>query len=99
MICRKKISVRTYISDIKCRIFVRYLIESPRWLASRGQFGKSVKLLQHIAAINKKKVNLKEDTLRKILGGQNERLYGVASLFSSQNLTRNTLLLVVCWYK
>lgn len=77
----------------------RYMIESPRWLIIKKNFAGCAKVLQHIAKINGHNADdLTENHLRKMLPeSRMEKIYGVASLFSSRRLTINTLLLVNCW--
>lgn len=75
------------------------MIESPRWLATRGNLKDCAANLMKIAHINgKKDVDITEAYLRKILPTiKVEPNYGMASFFTSWRLAINTSLLVSCW--
>jgi OCT family organic cation transporter-like MFS transporter 4/5 len=76
----------------------RYMIESPRWLATKGRFKECAAELQKIADINKKDVQVTEKLLKEMMPNQVvETVYGVASLFCHWRLAKNTLLLTVSW--
>lgn len=76
----------------------RLIIESPRWLASKGKIKRCVKELSKIARINKTKLPEEiEMKLQKIINTNNEKVYGVMSLFSSWRLTVNGILVIIGW--
>ncbi|XP_017787316.1 PREDICTED: organic cation transporter 1-like isoform X2 [Nicrophorus vespilloides] len=84
------------LTTLPCILFmftVKLFIESPRWLASKGKTEKCVKELGKIAKANGKA--LPENVAYDIsnLPKQEEKVYGVLSLFSSWRLAKNTLLL------
>ncbi|GLV42087.1 uncharacterized protein CBL_04954 [Carabus blaptoides fortunei] len=87
-------------TTIPCILFLfssRWMIESPRWLASRGKTSQCIKQLERIAKVNGTTVPSDAMiTLRKKTE-QTENIYGVMSLFTNWRLAKNTLLLVVCW--
>ncbi len=75
------------------------MIESPRWLATKGRFKECAAELQKIADINKKDVQVTEKLLKEMMPNQVvETVYGVASLFCHWRLAKNTLLLTVSWW-
>lgn len=78
-------------------IISRYMIESPRWLSSRGRLEDCEKMLRHIAKVNKTTLN--DDALEILKQDKfvQEKLYGMASLFSSFRLAKNTLMMVSLW--
>ncbi|XP_067015458.2 organic cation/carnitine transporter 2 isoform X2 [Anabrus simplex] len=79
-------------------LFVRkHFPESPRWLASRGKIDRCEKVLLHIAKING--TSLPPDTRAKLkkIASQKEKFYGLASLFSSWRLAKNTVLISATW--
>lgn len=81
-------------------IFIpQYLIESPRWLATRGKYGRSMRELRKIAACNGvRQVPFDEHSLEKLFSSRKvETVYGMASLFSGWRMAKNTVLCVVCW--
>lgn len=74
------------------------MIESPRWLATRGQLDKAAYYLNRIAKINNKSIRLDEKTLQRMIPNvKPEKLYGILSLFDGVRLARNTLILIFCW--
>lgn len=79
----------------------RYMIESPRWLASVGKLDECAKYLTCIARINgKTDVDVSEIYLKKMLPDNNkvENVYGMLSFFTGWRIAMNTMLLVMCWY-
>ncbi|XP_058467365.1 beta-alanine transporter isoform X2 [Malaya genurostris] len=77
----------------------QYLIESPRWLAARGKYGRSMRELRKIATSNGiRRLSFDERTLEKLFAQRKiETVYGMASLFSGWRMAKNTVLCVVCW--
>ncbi len=74
------------------------MIESPRWLATKRRFKECAAVLQKIADINGKDVQVTETLLEEMMPNQIvEPTYGMASLFSHWRLAKNTLLLMVAW--
>uniref|UniRef100_A0A6M2DYH2 Putative synaptic vesicle transporter svop n=1 Tax=Xenopsylla cheopis TaxID=163159 RepID=A0A6M2DYH2_XENCH len=88
------------ISSLPITFFMinnKYMIESPRWLSSRGKVERCEKMLRKIAKVNKTTLNddaleiLKQDKFEQ------EKLYGMASLFSSFTLAKNSLMMALLW--
>ncbi|XP_026479554.1 solute carrier family 22 member 4-like [Ctenocephalides felis] len=75
----------------------KYMIESPRWLASRGKMVQCEKMLRRIAKVNGTTLNDDALEMLKIHSSNPEKIYGVMSLFSSWRLARNTIMIVTCW--
>lgn len=73
------------------------MIESPRWLASRGKMVQCEKMLRRIAKVNGTTLNDDALEMLKIHSSNPEKIYGVMSLFSSWRLARNTIMIVTCW--
>ncbi|XP_062702203.1 beta-alanine transporter isoform X1 [Aedes albopictus] len=81
-------------------IFIpQYLIESPRWLATRGHYKRSMAELRKIANVNGiRQLPFDERSLEKLLSHRKvETVYGMASLFTGWRMARNTIFCVVCW--
>lgn len=74
------------------------MIESPRWLASKGQLKKCLKELKTIAKVNKTTisdkilVSLNQETVEP------EKNFGYMTLFSSRNLAKNSILTIIGWF-
>lgn len=78
--------------------FPYYMIESPRWLANKQKWAKCAEMLNRIATINKKEIRYTEASLQQVFGKQEEeKVYGMMSLFSHWRLLRNTILLIMGW--
>lgn len=78
--------------------YCRYMIESPRWLTTRGRLDEAADVLNRIGEINGKSINITEKLLRSALPSQKaEKVYGMLSLFSGLRLAKNTLILIICW--
>lgn len=74
------------------------MIESPRWLISRGQLKEAAFYLKRIAKINNKPINMNEKLLQDMLPvNEPENVYGMLSLFHGFRLAKNTTILIVCW--
>lgn len=79
-------------------LWPKYMIESPRWLATKRHLKRCANELNRIAKINGKSVRITEQKLDDMLPGmQVEEVYGIASLFTGWRLAKNTIALIVCW--
>lgn len=78
--------------------FTKYMIESPRWLATKNKHERCAKELNKIAKINGKPEIFNETMLKEMLGSlAAEKNYGMLSLFSSWRLAQNTIINCICW--
>lgn len=75
---------------------MRYMIESPRWLASVGKTDEALKQLEAIAEANGTTVPPDAKSRLKIKG-KKEAVYGLMSLFSSWRLAKNSCMVVINW--
>ncbi|XP_050069288.1 beta-alanine transporter [Anopheles maculipalpis] len=77
----------------------RYTIESPRWLATRGNYRQAMEQLRKIATINGiRELPYDESVLEKRLANhRTDTVYGLASLFIGWRMAKNTLLVILCW--
>lgn len=74
------------------------MIESPRWLANKGMYKRCAEQLQKIAKVNGSKIEITEKLIKEMLKDHKvEKVYGMASLFSSWRLAKNTTLMVISW--
>lgn len=73
------------------------IIESPRWLASRGKIAKCVKELEKIARMNGTKVPENAAMQLQKMNYGTEKTFGIIRLFSSWRLTKNSILIMVGW--
>lgn len=71
--------------------------ESPRWLATRGHSKRCLDVLQYIAATNGTTLSPGAMATLEKMAGHKEEVYGVASLFSSWRLAKNTALVSITW--
>ncbi|XP_026477381.1 carcinine transporter-like [Ctenocephalides felis] len=89
------------ITTLPCGLVLfgyKYIIESPRWLASRGKQERALKELTKIAKINGTCISDEVLTfLEKNTSQKPEKVYGMMSLFSSVRLAKNTILMTGCW--
>jgi len=88
------------VTTLPCAIFLfsrNYLIESPRWLASKGKTSKCIEELQKIAKLNHTKVPDNAHIKLAKTAANIEKAYGVLGLFSSWRLAKNSFLLVKGW--
>jgi Sugar (and other) transporter. len=73
--------------------FYRTFPESPRWLVAKGKTNKCLSVLKQIAKANGTSLPDNAMEILKKLERRQETVYGVASLFSSCRLLRNTVLI------
>jgi len=76
----------------------KYMIESPRWLATKRYLDRCATELNRIAKINGKNVVITEKILKEMLPNEKaEDVYGILSLFTHWRLAKNTIMLIICW--
>jgi MFS transporter, OCT family, solute carrier family 22 (organic cation transporter), member 4/5 len=79
-------------------LYPKYMIESPRWLATKRYLGRCAKELNRIGKINEKSTQITEKMLKEMLPNVKvEEVYGMASLFTGWRLAKNTLMIIICW--
>ncbi|XP_070494612.1 carcinine transporter [Chironomus tepperi] len=79
-------------------LYPKYMIESPRWLATKRHLARCANELNRIAKINGKKIEITEKMLKEMLPDEKaEEVFGIASLFTGWRLAKNTILIVICW--
>lgn len=79
-------------------MYPKYMIESPRWLATKRHLQRCANELNRIAKINGKKVEVTVKMLEELLPDiKVEDVYGMASLFTGWRLAKNTCLIIICW--
>jgi MFS transporter, OCT family, solute carrier family 22 (organic cation transporter), member 4/5 len=79
-------------------LYPKYMIESPRWLATKRHLQKCANELNRIAKINGRKVEVTVKMLEEMLPDiKVEDVYGMASLFTGWRLAKNTILIIMCW--
>lgn len=79
-------------------MYPKYMIESPRWLATKRHLHRCAHELNRIAKINGKKVVVTVKMLEEMLPDLKvESVYGMASLFTGWRLAKNTSLIILCW--
>lgn len=74
------------------------MIESPRWLLSRGRVTECLQQLNKIAKVNGTTLSPNSSQLLQNSVSIPEKVYGAGSLFSSLRLAKNTTLLLLAWY-
>lgn len=96
---KKKINSFSSQITFKSRVmFSRYMIESPRWLANKGKYKRCAAQLQKIAKVNGTKIEVTEKLIKEMLKDHEvEKVYGMASLFTSWRLAKNTTLMINSW--
>lgn len=78
--------------------FNKYMIESPRWLATKRHYSRCAIELNRIAKINGKSVVITEKMLKEILPSEKtDDVYGIISLFTHWRLAKNTIMIIICW--
>lgn len=88
----------TTLPIILFAMYPKYMIESPRWLATKRHLHKCAHELNRIAKINGKKVTVTTKMLEEMLPDVKvEKVFGIASLFTGWRLAKNTLLIISCW--
>lgn len=76
----------------------KFMIESPRWLATKGHLDRCATQLNRIAKINGKNVVITEKMIRDLLPNEeSDDVYGILSLFTHWRLAKNTIMLIICW--
>lgn len=79
-------------------LWPKYMIESPRWLATKRYLDRCAVELNRIAKINGKDIVITEKLLDEMLPRTKvEQVFGIASLFTGWRLTKNTILSIICW--
>lgn len=79
-------------------LWPKYMIESPRWLATKRYLKRCAAELNRIAKINGKDIVITEKLLEEMLPNTKvEQVYGIASLFTGWRLSKNTILIIICW--
>ncbi|XP_065157525.1 organic cation transporter 1-like [Atheta coriaria] len=90
------------VTSLPCAIFLLsrpWMIESPRWLASKGKIKRCYQELEKVAKTNKTDMpNNTEAVLKKAYDVKGtEKNHTILGLFSSPRLAKNTIMLVCCW--
>lgn len=78
-------------------LVLRWMPESPRWLASRGRVKDSAKALSQIAKVNGTELPENTYEILEQIAAKKEKIYGIPSLFSNKRLAKNTLMIMICW--
>ncbi|XP_055907554.1 carcinine transporter-like isoform X2 [Eupeodes corollae] len=78
--------------------FYKYAIESPRWLISKRRFADALVQLKRIAYLNRRSITITEKELVELYGNlEEEKVIGVASLFSGWRIAKNTIIMGFSW--
>ncbi|XP_055851200.1 beta-alanine transporter-like isoform X2 [Episyrphus balteatus] len=79
-------------------LFYKYAIESPRWLISRRRYADALVQFKTIAFLNGRSITTTEKELTDLFGNsEEESMYGVASLFNSWRIAKNTIIMGFSW--
>lgn len=79
-------------------MYPKYMIESPRWLATKRLLEKCAVELNRIAKINGRDVKVTAKMLDEMLPDTKvESVFGMASLFTGWRLAKNTILIIAVW--
>lgn len=79
-------------------LYPKYMIESPRWLATKRHLKRCAEELNKIGKINGKKVEVTVEMLEEMLPKEKaEEVYGIASLFIGWRIAKNSLLIIASW--
>lgn len=77
----------------------RYGIESPRWLINQKRFADAIQQFKIIARINRNSFDLTEEKLAQLYSDvEQEKVYGMASLFCTWRIAKNTIIMGFSWY-
>ncbi|KAL5284853.1 hypothetical protein ACFFRR_006894 [Megaselia abdita] len=88
----------TTIPTLLILIFSKYAIESPRWLINKKRFADAIRQFKIIAKVNKRKFDITEEKLEQMFRDQTEEtVYGMASLFSTWRMAKNTIIMGFSW--
>ncbi|BES88423.1 Organic cation transporter [Nesidiocoris tenuis] len=84
-----------------------FLPESPRWLLAKGRFEESLKILEHLARVNKKelppsfKQKLRQRMMMHRTLSEEKKMKegpGITALFRTPNMRLKTLLITLNWF-
>ncbi|XP_065157057.1 organic cation transporter 1-like [Atheta coriaria] len=89
-------------STLPCGIYFfsqKWIIESPRWLASKGKITRCIKELRNVAKANKTELpsDIEEVLIKYCQENSQGKHQSIFALFSSPRLTKNTILLLLSW--
>lgn len=79
--------------------FFRFVLpESPRWLLAMGRTQELTAILRHAAQVNKRELPCNVNKKILPITSVEKESQGVADLFRTKQLRKNTLLLFVIWF-
>lgn len=79
-------------------VFYKYVIESPRWLISKRRYADALVQFKTIARFNGRTLTITEKDLVDLYGNlDEEKVFGVASLFSGWRIAKNTIIMGFSW--
>lgn len=85
-------------------IFTPYVVpESARWLVSQGKIDRAIKIMKHIAEMNRKEVDQSvydrfEDSCRAMRKNEEtHKSYSMLDLFKTPRIRNITILLIIMW--